>query len=129
MRTPTLPDLSRRERQALDAIYRRGAATATDVQRDIPDAPSNSAVRALLAALIRKGHLRAEREGMRYVYHPTVARDAVRTRALAHVIDTFFGGSLAQAVSAMLDERSDKLSREDARRLARLLRQAREEGR
>jgi predicted transcriptional regulator len=129
MRTPKVPDVSRRERQALDAVYRSGAATASDVQAAIPNPPSYSAVRAMLAALVRKGHLRVEHEGTRYVYHPTLALEKARTRALSHVIDTFFSGSLAQAVSAMLDERSARLSDEDARQLERLLRQSREAGR
>jgi predicted transcriptional regulator len=129
MRAPKVPDLSRRERQALDAVYRRGAASASDVQRDIADPPSYSAVRAMLAALVRKGHLRVEREGTKYVYHPTVERDKARTRAMSHVIDTFFGGSLAQAVSAMLDERAGRLSPEEARRLEQQIRQTRQEGR
>ena len=129
MRAPKVPDVSRRERQALDAVYRRGAASASDVQRDITDPPSYSAVRAMLAALVRKGHLRVEREGTRYVYHPTVDRDKARTRAMSHVIDTFFGGSLAQAVSAMLDERAGRLSDDEARRLEKQIRQTREEGR
>ena len=129
MRNPKVPDVSRRERQALDAVYRSGAATASDVQAAISNPPSYSAVLAMLAALVRKGHLRVEREGTRYVYHPTLAREKARTRALTHVIDTFFSGSLAQAVSAMLDERSGHLSDDEARRLERLLRQSREAGR
>ena len=122
-------DLSRRERQIIDILYTQGRATAAEVRQALPEPPSYSAVRAMLAALVRKGHLRVEREGTRYVYHPTLAREKARTRALAHVIDTFFSGSLAQAVSAMLDERSGHLSDDEARRLERLLRQSREAGR
>ena len=95
MRTSRLPDVSRRERQALDVIYRLGAASAADVQRAIPDPPGYSAVRAMLATLVRKGHLRVERQGTRYLYHPTIAPEAARTRALRHVVDTFFAAARA----------------------------------
>lgn len=124
-----LPAPSRRERQVLDIIYGQGTASAGDVHRALPDPPSYSGVRAILASLHRKGHVRVERRGTRYVYHPTVARDAVRVRALTHVIDTFFAGSLAVAVTSMLDQRKSRLTPEESRELEQLLRAARKEGR
>ena len=126
-RTPL--GVSRREREVLEAVYRRGAATAAEVRAELVDPPSDSAVRTLLARLVAKGHLRVERDGTRYVYHPTVEREAVRTHALRRVLDTFFGGSLAQAVSALLDDGAAPLSAEEARRIRRQLDRAAREGR
>jgi predicted transcriptional regulator len=93
------------------------------------DESGYSAVRGILSTLEKKGHLRVERDGLRYVYHPTLAREAARKKALGHVIETFFGGSLTQAVSAMLDERNGKISKQEKQELQRMLRKAREEGR
>ncbi len=129
MATQELLDLSRRERQVLDIVYRLDAATASDIQRDLDDDTNYSAVRALLTTLAKKGFLTIERDGTRYVYHPTIPARTARTTALRHVIDTFFGGSPALAVSAMLDERNSRLSKADRLELLRKLRKAREEGR
>ncbi|HEY9230230.1 MAG TPA: BlaI/MecI/CopY family transcriptional regulator, partial [Gemmatimonadaceae bacterium] len=95
--------LSRRERQIMDVIYRRGRATAAEVLQDIPDPPSYSAVRALLRLLEEKGHVHHEQDGPRYVYAPTVNRDRARRSALKHVVRTFFDGSATDAVAALLD--------------------------
>jgi predicted transcriptional regulator len=129
MPKPQLLDLSRRERQVLDIVYRLNAATAGEVQRELADEPGYSAVRGILSTLEKKGHLRVERDGLRYVYHPTLARDAAQKKMLGHVIETFFGGSLTQAVSAMLDERNGRISKQEKQELQRMLRKAREEGR
>ena len=83
----------------------------------------------VLSTLEKKKHLKVERDGLRYVYHPTVAREAARTKVLDHVIETFFGGSITLAVSAMLDERSGKLSSKERRELQKMLRNAKEDGR
>src|SRR5256885_10489858 len=95
--------LSRRERQIMDVIYRRGRATAAEVLDDIPDPPSYSAVRALLRLLEEKGHVRHEQDGPRYIYTPIVNRDRARRSALKHVVRTFFDGSATDAVAALLD--------------------------
>ena len=106
-----MPDpskLSRRERQIMDSIYRRGRATAAEVLEDLPDPPSYSAVRALLRLLEEKGHVRHEQDGPRYVFLPTVTRDRARKSALKHVVRTFFDGSPTDAVAALLDGDRDR---------------------
>src|SRR5512143_3164982 len=96
------PKLSRRERQMMDILYRRGRASASEIQAELPDAPSYSAVRATLRILETKGHVRHEGEGLKYVYVPTVPREKATRSALSHVVDTFFGGSAQRAVVALL---------------------------
>ena len=121
--------LSRRERQIMDVIYRRGQATAAEVLEDLPDPPSYSAVRAMLRVLEEKGHLRHEQQGPRYVFLPTVPRDQARRSALQQLVHTFFGGSTEQAMAALLDQSDRSLSDAELARLARLIAQARKEGR
>jgi predicted transcriptional regulator len=121
-------DLSRRERQILDILYERGHATAADVQAALPEPPSYSAVRALLRILEDKGHVRHQQDGPRYVYVPTVGRDNAKRSALSHMLKTFFDGSAEQAISALLDENSSKLSSAELDRLARLIDTARKSG-
>jgi predicted transcriptional regulator len=120
--------LSRRERQILDILYQHGRASAAEVQQALPDPPSYSAVRAMLRILEEKGHIRHEQDGPRYVYRPTVARDNAKRSALRHILQTFFDGSAEQAISALLDEPSSKLSSAELDRLARLIDQARNSG-
>jgi BlaI family transcriptional regulator, penicillinase repressor len=121
-------DLSRRERQIVDILYSQGRATAAEVQAALPDAPGYSAVRAMLRILEEKGHVRHEQDGPRYVYLPTVARDNAKKSALRHMLQTFFDGSAAQAISALLDDSSTRLSDRDLDRLARMIEQARKAG-
>lgn len=120
--------LSRRERQIMDVIYRRGRATAAEVLDDIPDPPSYSAVRAMLRLLEEKGHVRHEQDGPRYVFLPTVNRERARKSALKHVVRTFFDGSATDAVAALLDADA-KLSESDLDRLSTMIQNARQEGR
>jgi len=120
--------LSRRERQIMDVIYRRGRATAAEVLEDIPDPPSYSAVRAMLRLLEEKGHVRHEQDGPRYVFLPIVNRDRARKSALTHVVRTFFDGSATEAVAALLND-GGKLSDAELDRLSAMIEQAREEGR
>ena len=119
--------LSRRERQIMDVVYQRGEATAAEVLDALPDPPSYSAVRALLRVLEGKGHVRHRRQGPRYVFLPTVARETARRSALARVVQTFFDGSNQAAVAALIDQSS--LSRADLDRLEHLIDRARQEGR
>jgi BlaI family transcriptional regulator, penicillinase repressor len=121
-------DVSRRERQILDILYKNGRATAAEVQVALPEPPSYSAVRALLRILEDKGHVRHEQDGPRYVYLPTVARDNAKRSALRHILQTFFDGSAEQAISALLDESSARLSSAELDRLARLIDVARKSG-
>jgi predicted transcriptional regulator len=121
-------ELSRRERQIIDILYARGRATAAEVQATLPDPPSYSAVRAMLRILEEKGHIRHEQDGPRYVYLPTLARDSAKRSAMRHMLRTFFNGSAEQAISALLDDSSAKLSDAELDRLARLIEQARRSG-
>jgi BlaI family penicillinase repressor len=122
-------DLSRRERQIMDVVYRRGKATAADVQAELPDPPSYSAVRALMKVLENKGHLRHQQEGAAYVSLPTVPADSARRSAVRHLLQTFFGGSTEQAMAALLESSQAKLSPGELDRIGRLIDAAKKEGR
>jgi BlaI family penicillinase repressor len=122
-------DLSRRERQIMDSIYRRGKATAAEVLADLPDPPSYSAVRTMLRLLEEKGHLRHEQDGPRYIYAPMVARENARVSALRHLVSTFFNGSAEQAMAALLEISDSELSADQLDRMQELIEQARTEGR
>lgn len=128
MKRPPHHELSRRERQIVDILYAQGRATAAEVQAALPDPPSYSAVRAMLRILEDKGHIRHEQDGPRYIYLPTVARDSAKRSALRHMLRTFFNGSAEQAISALLDDSSSRLSDAELDRLARLIEQARRSG-
>jgi predicted transcriptional regulator len=125
----TLTNLSRRERQIMDAVYRLGRATATDVLAQIPDPPSYSAVRAMLRVLENKGHLRHVLEGKSYAYFPTLPRTRASRSALQNMLRTFFDGSTEKAVAALLDISRAELTDDEFARLSRLIDQARQEGR
>ncbi len=120
---------SRRERQIMDVLYRKGRATVTEIMEEIPDSPGNSAMRALLRVLEEKKHIRHEAEDLRYVYMPVVPRDKVRKSAITHLVNTFFEGSTEQAVATLLNLSARDLSSEDFDRLAALIEEARKEGR
>jgi len=121
-------DLSRRERQILDILFKTGRASAAEVQTALPDPPSYSAVRALLRILEEKGHVRHEQDGPRYVYAPTLPRNNAQRSALRHMLQTFFNGSAEQAISALLDDQSTRLSNAELDRLASLIDHARKTG-
>jgi predicted transcriptional regulator len=112
----------------VDALFRLGRASAADVRAELPDPPSYSAVRALLRILEEKGHVRHEQDGPRYVYMPTVARDSAKRSALRHLVQTFFEGSTSQAISALLDSPSSRLSETELDRLEKMLETARKRG-
>ena len=122
-------NLSRRERQIMDVIYRAGQATAQEVMDQMPDPPGYSTVRTLLGVLERKGFLTHERKSYHYVYTPTTPASEVRSNMLEHVLDTFFDGSAQSVVSALMDIRQDELSSRDYEELARLIEKSRSEGR
>lgn len=119
--------LTRREREIMDILYRRGRATAHEVLEDLADPPSYSAVRALLRLLEERGHVKHTLDGQRYVYAPAVARSDARKSALSHLVKTFFGGSVEDAVAALVDR--SKLSREELDRLSDIIERAKKEGR
>ena len=112
----------------MDVLYRQGRATAADVRAGMPDPPSYSAVRTLLRILEDKGHIRHEQDGARYVYMPTMTRERAKRSALRHLLNTFFEGSATQAIAALLDEDSKRLTPEDWQRLQAAIERARKEG-
>ena len=117
--------LTKRERQIMDALYRLGRATAADVMRELSGAPSYSTVRTQLRVLEAKGHVRHEEQGLRYVYMPTVPRHSARRSALKHLVETFFDGSSAKAVAALLGGEASRVSDDDLERIAELVENAR----
>ena len=116
--------LSKRETQIMDVLYRTGSATALQVLEGIPNPPSYSAIRALLAILERKGHIRHREEGPKYVYSPTRSRQKAAEAALERLVQTFFDGSTEKAVAALI-EHGSKLSNEEADRLSDLIKKGR----
>jgi len=124
-----LADLTRRERQIMDVIYGLGRASAADVHARLPDAPAPTAVRTLLRILEDKGHLRHEKSGVRHIYLPTVPREAARESSLRDLIRTFFAGSTAAAVAAMIDVGDRDMTDAERDDLVRRIRGARARGR
>src|SRR6267142_3107994 len=112
MARPLHTALSRRERQIMDILYRRGRATAADVMEELPGDSSYSTVRTQLRVLEEKGHVTHQEEGLRYVYTPAVPRSSARKSALRHLVDTFFDGAPENAVAAILGGEGSKLSDE-----------------
>ncbi len=127
MTTPA--GLSRRERQIMDILYQRGKSSASAVREAMPNAPSYSAVRAMLRVLEEKGHIRHQAEGLRYVYLPVVPRDKAKRSAVKHLLNTFFQDSPEQIVAALLDVSSTRLTREELDRMAEMIEKAKCEGR
>ena len=123
-----MEQLSRRERQIMDVIYKLGKATAAEVHERMPDQPSYSTVRAKLRVLEEKGVVRHQEQGPRYLYMPIAPRDRVRRSALRHLVDTFFAGSAEQVVAALLDDSATKMTDDELDRLSRLIESARKEG-
>ena len=119
--------LSRRERQIMDIIFRRGRATAAEVMEELPGNPSYSTVRTQLRVLEEKGHVRHDEEGLKYVYLPVMARHTARKSALRHLIETFFDGSAEKAVVALLGGEGSKLSEDELNRIAELVDKTRKE--
>ena len=121
--------LSRRERQIMDLLFRRGKGSVADVLEGIPDPPGYSAVRAMLRVLEQKGHVVHEEDGRAYVYKPVVPREVARRSALKHVMKTFFDGSPEQVMAALLDLSGRKLTDEEFERLSQRIQRAKREGR
>ena len=123
------PGLTRRERQIMDILYRRGRATAAEVMEEMPGDPHSSTVRTQLRVLEEKGHVRHEEAGLRYVYSPAVPRRSARRSALKHLVDTFFEGSPEQVVAALVGGDASRLTDGDLARIENLVARARKEGR
>ncbi len=120
---------SRREREIMAVIYRRGQATVGEVLEDLADPPSYSAVRALINILEAHGHLEHQKIGAKYVYFPTRPRQRAGKDALKRLLQTFYGGSVSDTVAALLDVSREDMDAEEMDRLAALIAQARQEGR
>jgi predicted transcriptional regulator len=121
--------LSRRERQIMDILFQRGKASSAEVREAMPDAPSYSAVRAMLRVLEEKGHVKHQEEGLKYVYTPTVAREKAKRSAVKHLLETFFKDAPEQVVAALLDVSSRRLTPEELDRMAQMIEKAKREGR
>ena len=117
--------LSRRERQIMDILYRRGRAIAAEVMEELSGDPNYSTVRTQLRVLEEKGHVRHEEVGLRYVYEPAVPRSSARKSAMRHLIETFFDGSAEDAVAALLGGEGAKLSDEQLDRIANIVTKSR----
>ena len=120
--------LSRRERQIMDILHAKESVTAADIRAALPDAPSYSAVRALLRVLEDKGHVKHQAEGLKYVYVPVVNRDKAKRSAMKNLLDTFFSDSPEQAVAALLDVSSRRLTSQELDRMAEMIERAKKEG-
>ena len=121
-------DLTRRESQIMEALYRRRRATVEEIRSELPDAPSPSSVRKLLEIMIERGLLAREYDGPRYVYFPAVKPEDASRSALKQLVRTFFNDSPGSAMAALLDISSTQLSAAEYRRLSNLLKRAREQG-
>jgi len=128
MTKPLHVTLSRRERQIMDILYRRGRATASEVMQELPGQSSYSTVRTQLRVLEEKGHVHHEEVGLRYVYEPAVPRHTARRSALRHLVDTFFDGSAEKTVAALLGGESARITDDELERIASLIKKARKEG-
>lgn len=111
----------------MDILFRRGRATAAEIQRELPGNPNDSTVRTQLRVLEQKGHVRHEEDGLRYVYFPAVPRQTARRSALKHLVNTFFDGSVEQVVAALLGGEASRLSEEDLQRITEIVSRARKE--
>jgi predicted transcriptional regulator len=127
--TSDTAQLSRRERQIMEIVYQQGRVTAAEVRERMPEAPSYSAVRAMLRILEDKGHLRHEQDGPRYVFLPTVPHEEARETALRRLVRTFFANSPEGAMAALLELEGDRLDEEALARIAARIRDAQMEGR
>jgi len=124
----TTVDLTRRESQIMEILYRRRRATVEEIRAELPDAPSPSSVRKLLEIMIDRGLLAREYDGPRYVYFPAVKPEDASRSALKQLVRTFFNNSPGSAIAALLDIRSTQLSATEYRHLSNLLKRAREQG-
>ena len=122
------PGLSRREREVMDIVYRLGRATAAEIRAQMAQPPTDPAVRTTLRILVRKGRLRHEYDGPRYVYIPTLAPEAARRSAFRHLLDTFFGGSAHGAVAALVEMKDSGLTSRERQRLKELIEAAERKG-
>jgi len=123
-----LKDLSRRERQIMDVLFVRGEATVNQVREQLSDPPSATAVRTFLHILQDKGFVTRRKQGREYRYKARPQRRKAGQAAMSQVIDTFFGGSLEEALSAHLANQKEAISDDELNRLRRMIDEARKHG-
>lgn len=121
--------LSRRERQIMDSLYARNVATVNEIRDDLPNPPTDKAVRRMLEILEEKGHVKRRKQGRTYVYRPTVSKQRAGEKALRHTLDTFFEGALDKALAIHLGSKDSKITDEQLDRLRQLIEEARKKGR
>ena len=121
--------LTKRERQIMDVLYRLGRATAAEIMARVPGGPGYSTIRTQLRVLETKGHVKHEEQGLRFIYMPTVPRHSAGRSALKHLVDTFFEGSSAKAVAALLGGEAARVSDAELERIAELVKNARSDPR
>ena len=126
---PETPALSRRERQVMDILHKRGEATVAEIMGELPDPPTYSAVRSVLRILGEKQLIRFKEDGARYVYYPAQSTEVAREDVLAHVVQTYFAGSPEQAVTALVRMCDVDVADSEIERLRGAIRQARQNGR
>ena len=122
------PELSRRERQIMDVLYARGEASVLEIQAELPEPPTATAIRTMLQILRDKGFLKRRKQGREFIYAPRKARQKAGNHALKHVVETFFDGSLASALAAQLASRKADLSDEELKEMVELIQNARNQG-
>ena len=123
------PQFSRRERQIIDILYARGASTVMEVLAEMPDPPTDKSIRGILEVMEKKGHVRRRKRGRENVYAPTLSRKRAGQQAFKHLLETFFDGSLDDAVVSHLDSPKSEVSEQELDRLKAAIEQARREGR
>lgn len=116
--------LSRRERQIMDVVYAGNEVTARQVLEGVPDPPGYSSIRKMLSLLVKKGALKTRFEGRSLVYRPATPVPNAARSALQKLVDTFFGGSVSQAMSGLLDLDEDSLTPEQLEQLKAIIEQA-----
>lgn len=129
MKQPDITNLTKREREIMEVVYRLGQATAVDVMGNLPGEPANATVRTMLHVLEDKGYLRHERQKGKFIYFPTIPLAKARRSALEHLLNTFFKGAEASAVISILKKSDAKLSQEDMDMIVDLIEKSRREGR
>lgn len=129
MRKHLLQELSARERQIMDTLYRRGTATVSEIRERLPDPPTTSAVRTMLLRLEDKGHVKCRRDGSRNVYRPTTSPAQACRSALARLMENFFEGSPARMMASVLERNAEDMDDHELEELMRKIEDARRKGR
>ena len=122
-------ELGRRERQIVETVVKLGEASVADVRKNLVDAPSYSAVRAMLGLLVEKKWLKFRQDGKRYLYRPAAGKEKSQKKAISRLLETFFAGSRTDALAALLDSSASEMTDDEYQRMAKMIEQARKENR